>query len=238
MVTTCRTHDVDVGASNPRNLCEFLLAACLSRNVRLHQPARATVVTRTADGSLSSITVFDTKSHDEATLACNRLVTAAGAWSPQVFSTLFPESKVRIPITSLSGHALVLRTKRWPPPALDDTDPANAKGGRHGCHAVFTTEAEGGYSPELFSRMPNGEFYLAGLNSSTYPLPAVANERKIDAPSITTLKRTAKRLLGDDAEVTRESVCWRPVTRKGTPIVTALSEEMGQEGEGIFLAAG
>ena len=86
--------------------------------------------------------------------------------------------------------------------------------------------------------MPNGEVYLAGLNSSTYPLPAVANERKIDAPSIATLKKTARRLMGDDVEVTRESVCWRPVTGRGTPIVTELREKMGREGEGVFLAAG
>ena len=104
---------------------------------------------------------------------------------------------------------------------------------------MFTTDASGSYSPELFSRMPNGEIYLAGLNSSSYPLPSVAHERSIDPLAITILKKTAKRLLGDDVEVVRESVCWRPVAWRGVPIVAELEEKMeGQEGKGVFLAAG
>lgn len=86
--------------------------------------------------------------------------------------------------------------------------------------------------------MPNGEVYLAGLNSATYPLPGVANERRIDEASIATLKRTARRLLGDDVDVVRESVCWRPVTRRGTPIVGGLEGKMGEVGKGVYVAAG
>ena len=86
--------------------------------------------------------------------------------------------------------------------------------------------------------MPNGEIYLAGLNSSTYPLPKIAHQRKIDQASIDALRQTAKRLLGPDVEITRESVCWRPVARRGIPIITELAIKMGEEGKGVFLAAG
>lgn len=86
--------------------------------------------------------------------------------------------------------------------------------------------------------MPAGELYLAGLNSSTYPLPQIANERVIDPKAITILKDTATRLLGDDIEILREAVCWRPVGRKGLPIVTEMEETMGQEGRDVFVAAG
>ena len=218
--------------SNPRRLCEFLLSFSLSKGVYLHQPARPIAISRASDGSLSSITVANTQSNTEYTLPCAKLVITAGAWSPQVFSALFPTSKIKLPITSLAGHSLLVRSPHWPP--LDETDPANDKQSRQNCHAVFTTEAEGAYSPELFSRMPQGEVYLAGLNSSTYPLPKLANERKIDPAAIATLKRTTKRLLGD-VEVVRESVCWRPITSKGVPIVCNL----GAKGEkGVFVAAG
>ena len=101
------------------------------------------------------------------------------------------------------------------------------------CHAVFTTDAEGGYSPELFSRMPDGHIYLAGLNSSTYPLPQTVTERVVDPNSIAVLKKTAHRLLGDDFEVVRESVCWRPVAHKGVPIIADLKGE-----QGVILCAG
>ena len=106
---------------------------------------------------------------------------------------------------------------------------------KHSCHAVFTTDATSGYSPELFSRMPDGHIYLAGLNSSTYPLPVVANERVVDQDSIAMLKKTAKRLLGNDIGVVRESVCWRPVAKRGVPIVTELS---GKQDHGVIIAAG
>lgn len=175
-------------------------------------------------------------------LPCTRLVLAAGAWTPQVYRTLFPTSKTKIPITSLAGHSLVLRSSHWPPPALDTTDPVqNAPSSTSGknengnCHAVFTTDASSGYSPELFSRMPDGHIYLAGLNSSSYPLPAIANERVLDQDSINKLKRTAKRLLGDDVETVRESVCWRPVAKRGVPIITELA---GPQDSGVIVAAG
>ena len=83
--------------------------------------------------------------------------------------------------------------------------------------------------------MPDGHIYLSGLNSSTYPLPAVANERVIDLGSIAILKTTAKRLLGDDIEVVRESVCWRPVAKRGVPIIAELR---GEHDRGVIIAAG
>ena len=125
----------------------------------------------------------------------------------------------------------MLQSPHWPPPVLDPTDPTI----KQETHAVFTTDAESGYSPEIFSRMPDGHIYLAGLNSSSYPLPTIANERVIDLASIKALKKTAKRLLGDDIQVVRESVCWRPVARRGVPIVTELSN-LGEHG--VIVAAG
>ena len=83
--------------------------------------------------------------------------------------------------------------------------------------------------------MPDGCIYLAGLNSSTYPLPKVATERVIDPRSIAVLKKTARRLLGDGFEVVREGVCWRPVARKGVPIIADLID--GGE-EGVIVCAG
>ncbi len=80
--------------------------------------------------------------------------------------------------------------------------------------------------------MPGGIIYLAGLNSSTYPLPKVADQRVIDKNSIETLKRTAGRLLGEGGfDVVREGVCWRPVGGRGVPIVKEIEE-------GVVVAAG
>ena len=100
-----------------------------------------------------------------------------------------------------------------------------------GCHAVFTTD-ETGYSPEVFSRV-GGEIYIAGLNSTTIPLPNLATGKKIEPQAIAALQKTAKRLMGDGLELLREGLCFRPVTKRGTPIIGPVPEE-----KGVWIAAG
>lgn len=57
----------------------------------------------------------------------------------------------------------------------------------------------------------------------------------MDPESVAVLKRTARKLLGGGVEVVREGVCWRPVARKGVPII----EQLGGEGEeGVIVCAG
>ena len=256
---------------DPLRLCRYLMETCQSRGVQLHQPARATSLARSSSGSLSSVTILNTSTRETKQVACNHLVIAAGAWSPQVYKDLYPKSRTRIPITSLAGHSLVLQSLHWPPlrptstvlspSALPHPNPykrslkletssdspsttlesgsnqstSELTATRQDCHAVFTTDAEGEYSPELFSRMPDGHIYLAGLNSPTYPLPKVANERIIDRESIAILKRTAHRLLEDEFNIVREGVCWRPVAKRGVPIIAPVP---GRDNEGIILCAG
>ena len=220
---------------NPLLLCHFLLDECVSRGTHLHQPSRAVSVSRSTSGALSSIDIVNLSTQERMTLSCTELVLAAGAWTPEVYRTLFPKSKInQIPISSLAGHSLVVQSPHWPPPKLDSIE-EKIPAVQQDCHAVFTNDAEAGYSPEIFSRMPDGHIYLAGLNSSTYPLPNVANERVIDPKSITALKKTAHRLLGDDFKVVREGVCWRPVAKSGKPIICHL-ENKGELG--VFLAVG
>jgi glycine/D-amino acid oxidase-like deaminating enzyme len=206
--------------------------------VSLHQPAKAISVSKDMRDELSSVRIASTDSSHEIDIPCTRIVITAGAWSPQVFQTLFPDAKIKLPISPLAGHSLVVRSPRW-------TKEHEEKG----CHAVFTTD-EAGYSPEIFSRM-GGEIYVAGLNSSSIPLPALATESKIDDQAVSQLQKTSKRLLGipgdtDDLEIVRKGLCFRPVTSRGTPILARIPDEKlgkgmstrgGGDG-GVFLAAG
>ena len=66
-------------------------------------------------------------------------------------------------------------------------------------------------------------------------MPEIANERVIDPKSVAVLMKTARELLGDEFEVVREGVCWRPVARRGVPIVADLGD--GGE-EGVIVCAG
>ncbi|TVY92761.1 putative oxidoreductase [Lachnellula willkommii] len=222
---------------DPRRLCEFLLAACLERGVQLHHPARAVSIDKDMRDELSSIRLVNTKTNMVSDIPCSKILIAAGAWSPQVFSTLFPTSQTKIPISSLAGYSLVVRSPRW---SKEDEG--------KGCHAIFTSD-EDGYSPELFSRM-GGEIYIAGLNDASLALPGLATESKIEEIAVNKLRKTAQRLLGisenlEEIEIVRKGLCFRPVTKQGTPIIAKIHDEnlgglstRGAGEGGVWLAAG
>ncbi|KAL7620950.1 hypothetical protein AAE478_008261 [Parahypoxylon ruwenzoriense] len=205
---------------DPLQLSQYLLQKCLDAGVQLHHPAKAISVQTDARGELSSVCVADTQSGSETDVPCTNIVIAAGAWSPHVFAALFPGSKYRLPVSSLAGHSLVVRSPRWTPEEEQGV----------GCHAVFMT-AQPGYSPEIFSRL-GGQIYIAGLNSAAEPLPELATEAKdrIGRAAVEKLCETARQVLGpdagpDDLEVVREALCFRPVTDKGTPILSRVPDE-------------
>ncbi|PNH54336.1 hypothetical protein VD0003_g3190 [Verticillium dahliae] len=218
---------------DPLRLCRFLLEACRSRGVQIHHPAKALSVGADAiHGELSSIRIAQTDTSTETDVPCTQILIAAGAWTPQVFATLFPLSKTTIPIKALSGHSLVLR-----PPAPHHPDV---------CHAIYSTAADS-WSPELFSRL-GGTFYVAGLNSTAEHLPALPAEAPIRPDSIAALRRAAARLVerGDELEGVREGHCFRPVTETGAPLLcrvpdAALGPGVATRpgaGGGVFVAAG
>ncbi|KAI9731839.1 MAG: hypothetical protein M1818_007704 [Claussenomyces sp. TS43310] len=222
---------------DPLRLSQFLLSECLHRGVQLHHPATAISVTKDLRDELSSIRILSTDSATETDIPCTRLLISAGAWSPRVFRTLFPSAGTTLPITSLAGHSLVIRSPRW----TQEHETA-------GCHAVFTTD-DAGFSPELFSRL-GGDIYVAGLNDASLPLPALPTDSKIEPDAIAQLQQTAKRLLSlpgeaQDLDVTRSALCFRPVTDRGTPILARFPDatlgpirtRAGADG-GVFAAAG
>lgn len=215
LVLFCIYHANKVISRDPLLLCQFLLQSCLERGVQLHHPARAVSIGKDEQGELSSIRILDTETKLESDIPCTKILIAAGAWSPQVFSTLFPDSKQKLPLHSLAGHSLVVRSSVWEKEKGADS------------HAVFTTEASG-YCPEIFSRA-NGEIYFAGLNSSTTPLPNLPGESEVEEDAIATLQQTARRYLakehGDVLDIVKTGLCFRPITARGTPILGRIPDE-------------
>lgn len=211
--------------SDPLRLSQSLLRLSTSTGVNLHHPAKPTNIDTDEAGNISSLHI---QTPDGATqsLPCTRLLITAGAWTPSVFTTLFPSSKLRLGIQPLAGYSLVVKSPRW-------TRELESKG----CHAIFTS-MQGGISPEIFSRVGE-EIYVAGLNDARLPLPELATDAKVDAASIAELRRISEKLLGrvaagagtTDLEVLREGLCFRPVTRRGVPIVARVPD--GKLGEGI-----
>ncbi|CAK7272712.1 hypothetical protein SEPCBS57363_005284 [Sporothrix epigloea] len=228
----------------PAPFCQFLLDTCRARGVQLHQPARVTAVGRDAAGQLSSVTVTVEEHGGEQTvlLPCARLVITAGAWTPRVLAELFPDEfaadKIKLPVTNYAGHSLVVRTKD----AAPSTEAAD------NCFALFAAGGSLQYCPEIFGRA-NGTLYLAGLNSSTMPLPERASDATPDSLLLEDLKATCRKVLGsDDYEVVRVGLCHRPATPWGAPLLLRLLDEqlcatskeqtLTSGRGGVFVAAG
>lgn len=189
-------------------------------------------------GDLSAVRI-EQKSGAQHKIPCTRLLLTAGAWTRSVFEQLFPSSSLKIAVSQLAGHSLVVRSPRW---AKEHES--------KGCDAVFTT-MRSGFSPEIFSRI-GGEIYIAGLNDPSLPLPDLATDARIDQTSIEELKKVAQRLLGQDGtdvsdlEVVQEGLCFRPVTDSGVPILCRIPDDQlggrietkpGADG-GVFVATG
>ncbi|ESZ96585.1 hypothetical protein SBOR_3087 [Sclerotinia borealis F-4128] len=221
---------------DPLKLCQFLLTICLARGIQLHHPAKALSVHQDMRSKLSSIRILNISTNIESDIPCTKVLIAAGAWSPEVFSALFPESSLELPVSSLAGHSLVVRVPDW-------NDQLEEKE----CHAVFASDEEG-YSPEIFSRK-GGEIYIAGLNSSIIPLPRLATDSKIQEDIVQRLEKTARRIFGLDDDIEMEAIrkglCFRPVTNRGTPILARIADanlggiKTRSAGDGgVWLAAG
>jgi glycine/D-amino acid oxidase-like deaminating enzyme len=202
-------------------------------------PAKAILARTDTRDELSSVRIANMKSSTETDIPCTNIIIAAGAWSPSVFTTLFPKSTHRLPISSLAGHSILVRSPDWDGERDD-----------HGCHTVFPSR-EPTYSPELFSRV-GGHIYVAGLNSANEPLPELATQARnnISRDAIDTLLKTANKAIatsGDGGlEVLREGLCFRPVTDRGTPILSRVPDtwlgpdvktRSGADG-GVYLATG
>lgn len=254
---------------HPQRLCEFLLEQCLAAGVTLHHPARATALLREEEDpdGLTRVRVEYSGSGEEGpegrtltvNIPCESIVIAAGCWTRQVYATLFPNASRMPRISHLAGYAITLKSKHWAPPVQVPLAPnalrvtGDAKGPPHTAtstsdsvhtHAIFTNVP--GFAPKIFSRI-TGDIWLGGLNTSAIPLPALPTDAQIDAAEVERLLAVAHSLCGADVEVQGSSLCFRPVSATGRPIIAQMHEaDLGDglkpaslDGKGgVFVATG
>ncbi|RPD66938.1 nucleotide-binding domain-containing protein [Lentinus tigrinus ALCF2SS1-7] len=193
-------------------------------------------------------------------ILCENIVIAAGCWTPQVYATLFPNASRMPRITHLAGYSVTLKSKHWPPATgLSDQDDTQVPRGTSveessssapalllpsPCHAIFTDAA--GFAPEIFSRA-TGDVWVGGLNPSNETLPTLPTDAQIDATQVERLLAVVHALCGDDVEVRKQSLCFRPVSATGRPIIARVHEAdlgdglkpAGLDGQGgVFVATG
>lgn len=241
----------------PKRLCRWLIKKCEERGVKIHTKCTATNIVKGPDGKVSGLKVRkDFEIYDKH---CKNIVITAGAWTPQVFSRVFQESKLRIPIGQLAGYSIVVRSPRYTKPIMDPAK--DGDGSSAGIsHGVFCPQTQNwAFAPEAFSRVgPDGkpEIWVGGLNDPSMKLPPTADGTKdlIDQEKAEELRSAALLMTGlsnegdnlqvDDMHIVREGLCFRPVSNTGVPVISNIPEKaLGhdiemQEGGGVYLAAG
>ncbi|KAH0837124.1 hypothetical protein AYO21_04585 [Fonsecaea monophora] len=248
----------------PRELCEFLLDECQKRGVQVHLSTCATgILTDDDDGALRGLVLASTNpdgNTETRDLECRDVLISAGAWTPRVFETLFPQSTLQIPIEPLAGHSLVVKSPRYKRPFVDIAK-RKVGGGTDNwlCYSIYSTAGvHWSFAPEAFARLArNGdtEIWVGGLNDSALPLPELASDVKalVDPESIRSLRKTTVQLTGrvakgaeegndDDLETVRQSLCFRPVSQRGTPLLGKIPEHylgLPPSGSGgVWIASG
>jgi glycine/D-amino acid oxidase-like deaminating enzyme len=231
---------------DPLRLCEFMLEACQERGVQIHHPAQVISLNKDDAGTVVGVNLVSDGGNVPGEITCMNVVLASGAWTPSAFKKVFPDSTISIPISPLAGYSLLIKSPRH---SLLEEE-------RYGrSHAIFSAPTRTySWAPEIFSRR-GGDIYIAGLNDPTLPLPEQATGTTTNDESIAEVIKVAVQLMGrakskgdmiaeNDLEVTREALCFRPVTKRGTPIITKVSDGLLGNGTksppdgGVFIAAG
>lgn len=246
----------------PKELCEFLCEESKSRGVHIHLSTTATSVLTNSDGVLTRLRLESSGGdggNEKREIECDKIVFTAGAWTPRVFKTLFPQSHTRIPISPLAGYSLTVKSPRYTHPFLD-VEKRNIGGGEDNwlCYAIYCAPGRHwSYSPEAYARLARGgqtEVWVGGVNDSSLSLPELATDVKksMNPKSFESLRATTVQLTGlaregddlnqDDLETVREGLCFRPVSTSGTPIIGQVPEKdlggvcMGDGG--VWIASG
>lgn len=164
---------------------------------------RVVSVTKSADGSVESLTVKTSADDGQQSLPLHRLLIAAGPWSGTLSRQL---GITDIPVHDLPGHSIIYRPPR----------PLAAE-----CLFSRILDKDATTGPELFTRS-DGTLYVAGQNTGG-PLPP-------DGPAHVQLQeselgklRKAMAILSpqlNDGQIVKTQLCYRPVTKRGTPYLS------------------
>lgn len=216
---------------DPESLTHFLLAEAVSKGVKVVMGTATRV--RHENNTLVALEVNDDDDNDDTVVPCDKLVLAAGAWTGRLYDTLFSDcpDRTKVSITGFAGTSLLLRSATTPASSQRRQPPLSA-------HAVFgsLTMADGStMQPEFFSRAPNDEIWIGGMNEYSH-LPQHAGLVKPNPDHVQHLKRASQILFGDDLKVTREALCYRPVNKlTDRPVIGKINHGLPN---GVFLCAG
>jgi glycine/D-amino acid oxidase-like deaminating enzyme len=258
----------DCAQVEPRKLCQFLLEESQKRGVNIHLGMKATEVIKDPSNKTSALKLQATTGVSQTHLSCGEIIVAAGCWTPQVFNTLFPRSRLNIEIDALAGHSVIYRTPRYSKPFANivhgQGNHAFSKD-KHISYAIYCPPTKSwSFSAEAYARLDGSgkpEIWIGGLNhtNAQLPLPDLPTDsKKLMIPheranlrncavQLTGLKKTGDKSSQpeDDLEIVSEALCFRPVSKTGVPIIQQVPQRVlglgsSESGSGarVWIASG
>lgn len=204
--------------SEPARFCRFLYEKSLELGVQFRFNSTALSVQQARDTEEFDQIKIQTKGRRETTEAIKSkaLVIAAGPWSEEVFSNLFPHALVKLHMntTWAAGNHVRLRSSRWEISRLHSTQ-------------VFLNTAELGSKTIDITSFSDNSLYLAGWGAIPSPLPEEAEDVQPQLEEIKHMIAFARHYLSlgeyDELEVFDLGRCYRPQASPDRPVITRVS---------------
>ncbi|KAI1378989.1 nucleotide-binding domain-containing protein [Hypoxylon crocopeplum] len=223
---------------NPLGLGMWLEKACNSLGVEIRTSTTATEARISNDGVIQDVKCVVPHDDQELRIPCDKLVLAAGPWTPQQLRTIFPDSTLDLRSATLAGDWLL----------LGNNIPLNQKS----IASVFLNNV---VKEKLeFSGRNDGTIWVCGRTNSTAILPPLGEEALPDDQLVADLLGYSRQFIRgfDDTgdhdgtlPIMAKGRSFRPMRQSGLPLISAIPPKQispsvvsSTEKSGVFLCYG
>lgn len=154
---------------------------------------------------------------------CKTVVLAAGPWSDRVFSQLFPNAKIKIPMNSIgaAGNHMRIKIPGWEPNSKEDS-----------VQVYYTNVTPGGIRFDVTS-FTNGEAYIGGWGAIPEEIPELATSVHAQPSEIEAMIPLVKKYVNVDSTIELDYFdagrCYRPTPLGPRPIITKVDWDLLSE---------
>ncbi|RYP09421.1 hypothetical protein DL764_001300 [Monosporascus ibericus] len=224
-----------MGPPAPRCLGIWLERKCATEGVDIRTSTTATAVATAENGALKSVQCSILATGESYSLPCQKLVIAAGPWSPSLIQSLFPNSILDLQPSTNAGDWMVFQD---PNPVRADTT-----------SAVFFDDIV--HEKLEYGGRNNGSIFVCGRRNFTAILPPPGKEDEPDQRVLSDLIQYSRRFIHQDIEgeacpalsILEKGRAFRPSTVAGLPRISEIPSEKlycveSEAPTGVFLCYG
>ncbi|KAF2115820.1 hypothetical protein BDV96DRAFT_599379 [Lophiotrema nucula] len=206
---------------DPKQFCPFLAERVKDLGVHFEMSANVTSVDfDTTRQSFASVEIRRASGSTHV-LPCKAIVLAAGPWSDRIFSQLFPDAKVKLPMnsTGAAGNHIRIKIPGWK---------SNSK--ETSVQVYYTNVTPDGSRFDVTS-FTNGDLYIGGWGAIPEEIPRLATFVHAQPSEVKAMLPWVKRYVAVDSDKELEYFdvgrCYRPtIIGPKRPIITKLDWEL------------